>query len=359
MALNWTLEVVLGFVSFIINVIILGIITGHIVQERHRHAPFMISNVFGLALWTISRSLGVLFLSTLFIWIGVYSILLTAISTFLLVDSLTRDTIDAKKLIVFFIVTTIFVIMSLDQSSLYFGEKANGEIGVIYREDFSVLVTVVASMIGGVFLYYMIVINHAAPKSLKQHTQLGLLTGLLQGVLVPLIVLAGLRDMYPGIAMLVISFGLFPWTIAAVRQPKVAYILPFRVMKLMVIDTLGGLPFFSHTWDEQSNLVDDSLFSGMLQGIGMILDESVKRGGIREISLENAIIIMRRSEHYPVACVLVANKSTQTLRHALESFAVAFFEKYAQYFDNVGEISKFADATELIKIHFAFVPEYN
>ncbi|MHA1636886.1 MAG: hypothetical protein ACTSUB_02620 [Candidatus Thorarchaeota archaeon] len=105
-------------------------------------------------------------------------------------------------------------------------------------------------------------------------------------------------------------------------------------------------------------MAQETLFSGMLQGIAMILDESVRKGAVREIVLENGTLVLQRTYKYSVACVLVVSKSSRTLRHALDSFAEHFYEEYSQFFDNTSKISNFRSASKLVEEHFGFVPDY-
>jgi phage-related tail fiber protein len=94
----------------------------------------------------------------------------------------------------------------------------------------------------------------------------------------------------------------------------------------------------------------------MLQGIAMILDESVQKGAVREIVLENGVLVLQRTYKFSVASVLVATKSSQTLRHAIDAFTEHFYDAYSQFFDNSSEIQNFATASKLVDEHFGFVP---
>ena len=91
----------------------------------------------------------------------------------------------------------------------------------------------------------------------------------------------------------------------------------------------------------------------------MIMSESVKRGNVEEIKLTQAILILRRSERLPAACVLVASRPSRALRDALDGFARRFFEEYSEQFAHSSNISLFAGATQFIEEYFPFVPEYD
>lgn len=84
------------------------------------------------------------------------------------------------------------------------------------------------------------------------------------------------------------------------REPKLLFVLPFTALRLTVLETESGLPLFTYTWNRQGDLADETLFSGMLQGVSMIVKESLKRGSLQEIRVEGAIIIAYRIPEYPL-----------------------------------------------------------
>jgi hypothetical protein len=113
-----------------------------------------------------------------------------------------------------------------------------------------------------------------------------------------------------GLSGLVMLAAISSITIAFARQPKLAYVLPFKAYRLTVLDTGGGTPIYNHTWQPSKEQVDETLFSGMLQGVSVILKESLNQGNVREISMDEGIMILQRSLAKNIACVLVASKSS-------------------------------------------------
>lgn len=358
MQLNWGLEATLGSISLVINIIVLIGTIYHFSKERHRHVPFIMLNSLGLTLWVLFRTLGIIFVDATFIKLGIYSFLLTAFSTMLFVDSITRDSVDSKKMVILCILTTAFALVSMNPNAIHFEEFPDDTLRAVYTTEFMAVVVALVLTVGVVFVYIMVTMHINAPSSMKRHTRLGLVSGISLGIIIPSAMILGLRDHFPGIIMISEAIGLIPWVYAIINQPKVASILPFKVFRLTILDTQGGKPLFGHTWVKQDEIADDALYLGMLQGIGMILDESVKKGAVREINLEDAVILMDKNTQYHVACVLLASKSTQTLRYALENFADEFFEEYSGFFDLIGDLDKFSGASELVEEHFAFVSDY-
>ena len=130
------------------------------------------------------------------------------------------------------------------------------------------------------------------PKNLRYGARLGLLSGIILAVLWPIGLGLGLHFTLPGLWLLLLSIGIIPIAVAFITQPKLAYVLSFRVLRLIVFETKGSIPLFSHVWGSQHELTDEVLFSGMLLGITMILDESVQKGAVREIVLENGVLVL-------------------------------------------------------------------
>jgi len=358
LALNWTIEVVLYSTSFTINVIaFIGTLWG-LHEKRHRHAPFIIGIFLGLSFWSLFISLGGLLLDAIFIRIGLYVGFCTLTIVFLMIDSFTRDQIDSRKTTVLSIAGTLLVYFSLQPGEIFIGTNTLGEPSIVLGNGVMGVGAFLIILTGLSFTYYMILMNRLVPESLRLAARLGLLSGIILAVVWPVGLGLGLHFQYPGLWLLILSVGIIPISIAFVQQPKLAYVLPFRVLRLIVFETKGGAPLFSHTWDKQEGSTEEALFSGMLQGIALILDESVRKGAVREIVLENGILVLQRTYKFSVASVLVATKSSQTLRHAIDTFTEHFYEDYSQFFDDTSEVRNFASAGKLVDEHFSFVPEY-
>lgn len=356
MALNWTIESTIYFISFLLNAIAFMATSFVFMRKRHRHAAFITSIYFGLTVWSVSIFLGYLLLDVTGIRLGLYIGLVTIGLVFFMIDSFTRDETDSRKSIVLSIAATLLVIFSLQPEEITLGWNSIGEpslnlgMGVMTTGAFLIILT------GSAFTYYMVRMNNEVPRNLKTGARLGLLSGIILAGVWPLGLGLGLHFMYPGLWLLLLSIGVIPIGIAFVRYPKLAYVLPFKVLRLVVFETDGGVPLFSYSWSGGEEIAQEALFSGMLQGIAMILDESVRKGAVREIVLENGVLVLQRTYKYSVACVLVTTKSSRTLRNALDSFAETFYNEFSDQFDDVSEVRKFSSATSLVDEHFGFVP---
>ena len=132
--------------------------------------------------------------------------------------------------------------------------------------------------------------------------------------------------------------------------------LPFKALRITVLDTDSGLFLYDFKWDKKSEMLDDVIYSGMMQGVRTIIKESMNRGDLNEIRTEGAIIILEYDKKAHLACVLASTKSSQTLHDALGRFKSEFNQKFKHYFSQRYNISLFKDSDSIIKEIFAFLP---
>ena len=217
-------------------------------------------------------------------------------------------------------------------------------------------------LIGGIYVYYAAKIYWAAPNELKNHALLFLLGGIITGFISPGSLIIRLIDIFPGIHLILFSIGLLISANSIGFQPKLAYVLPFKVLRLAIVHTNSGIPLYTHMWERSEiagDIIDPMLFSGMMHAIDQFVQESLNRGNVREIHLDEAILLLKRSEQFPVVCILISTKSSKILRYTLNNFAEQFFKEFSPYFSNPNNLDNFASTSDLILDYFPFVPEYD
>jgi len=356
--LNWTIEVFILLISLGPLTFAVYITFSEYLKDKYRH------NLFMMFVWLIVMIIDILiiisnlilsptlYLYSMFLWI------LSAIFISLLFDSVSRESIDPKKLVIISIFSTAIVFISFDPNAVVYNYFPNGEIGLLMGGNFRIINSILFLFISGMYAFYTVKIHWKAPKNLKLYSSINLVGGIaVVGSVI--IVLIGLNKIIPRIDFLIVAIGGLFMAIALVREPRLAYILPFKLMRLTVIDTRSGISIFTHDWKTGETLVDEGLFSGMLQGISAILNEAVGKGNVRGILLDQALLIIKRNEDYPIACVLIATKSTKSLRQALNSFSDKFITQFSQFFSETSMVSNFEPASSLILECFPFVPEYD
>ncbi|MEX2726504.1 MAG: hypothetical protein Q6353_004585, partial [Candidatus Sigynarchaeum springense] len=276
----------------------------------------------------------------------------SAVTIVLHADAISKDTADPVKLIVVAILATGAAVSAFLMFSVFIAF-------IVSLQVFSL----------AVWIYYAQKIHAKAPSSIKKWSRLnfaGVLvfaggslwgsTGLVPNIpasLLPLI------DAFRWEAILGIGYIMI--ALAYFKAPNLANVLPFVAIRLSIIDIKAGIALFNHDWARRDDLIHEDLFSSMLSGISMILKESVRKGDIREIVLDKARLLLKRSEEHSIAFVLITSHPTKTLRNALEVFAARFIIRFADDLAKHGtdiEIGKFLPARELVRDCFPFAVEY-
>ncbi len=325
-------------------------------KDKARHSLLLFLFFFVIAVWGTFQELILIsnYLQSLFgynlqaiIAISSYTHFLFIGSIFILIlfiDTISRERVEPLKLLFFTNLVTAGIVFFL------------------YNEADMINLTFFLIMFFQAFLwiYFTTKIYNKSPHSMKNAAFILIIGGIfftLVPVIFEILPDFGLEIGIPFITQLSIGLGVLAIAYIFKKQPKLAYILPFRASRLTIIDSLRGICIFNHIWDK-STKVDDDLFGGMMQGISGILKETVNRGNIRQIELEQALLLLYRDKRYPVAFVLLSNEFNKSLRLALKQFAEKFYLNFSDKFDDLSNISQFNSASKLVEEVFPFIPEY-
>jgi hypothetical protein len=140
--------------------------------------------------------------------------------------------------------------------------------------------------------------------------------------------------------------------LAIVKEPKLLYILPFTVNRIVVRDRERNL-LFTYDWSHSS--LDESIFTGFLNAVQIMSEEVIKMGGLLEIKSEERILTLYKSELISVS--LVASKHSKLLRECVLQFTRDFelnFERELK--KQVTDIAQYEGAFELIEKYFSNFP---
>ena len=149
-----------------------------------------------------------------------------------------------------------------------------------------------------------------------------------------------------------LSVGVLIMCIAIFMEPKILYILPFSVYRILVKDR-DGFSLFDHDWSESD--IDEPIFTGFINAAQLMSREVMKIGGLLSIDLTEGILILNESEYITVG--LVASKSSKLLRDALIGFSIDFQIKFERELKKLSRDKKeYITAYELIEKHFANFP---
>ncbi|MFX1375270.1 MAG: hypothetical protein ACFFA0_05615 [Promethearchaeota archaeon] len=146
--------------------------------------------------------------------------------------------------------------------------------------------------------------------------------------------------------------GLLIFSIAILKEPKVLYILPFTVYRIIIKDREGA-PLYDHDWSESN--INENIFTGFLNAVQLMSEELMNIGGLLDINLENGILIVYESKYITVG--LVSSKSSKLLRDAVVDFTQDFEHKFERELKKLEkDMEQYLGAIELIEKHFSNFP---
>ncbi|MFX1569489.1 MAG: hypothetical protein ACFFCV_14095 [Promethearchaeota archaeon] len=135
-------------------------------------------------------------------------------------------------------------------------------------------------------------------------------------------------------------------------EPKLLYILPFTVNRIVVRDRRGNA-LFNYDWSLSS--LSESVFTGFLNAVQLMSEEVINMGGLLDIKLEEGILTLYESELISVG--LVSSKSSKLLRECVVGFSNEFqniFEKELK--QSCINQEKYESAYDLIEKYFSNFP---
>lgn len=312
---------------------------------------FFFYNLFwGLCIFFESELLGL---------ISFYLLVIEGLFVLVVADFLHRESLEPIKLAFYAVLATASYFISLNPNSIIQYTLPNGESSMKVSGLFGTFVLVTVFIPNLIFLFHVYRMNKEAPKELKFYSRLYLVGILLLLFVTNLVAISGLSLLIPGLHMIIGGFAGLIMSITLAKDPKIVFILPFKAYRLMIIETRGGMPLFTFDWVKKNKMSDEILYAGMLQGINLILMESVNKGEVREIYLKNAVLLINRAKTDPIACVLVATRSSSFLKDSLDAFTKQFCVNYKEYFNDFAKVFNFESAKVLVQRIFPFLPYYN
>ena len=129
------------------------------------------------------------------------------------------------------------------------------------------------------------------------------------------------------------------------REPKLLYILPFTIYRILVKDK-EGYPLFDHDWAESN--INEILFTGFINSVQIMSEEVMKVGGLLDINLKEGILILDELNYITVG--VVASKSSGLLKDSLIDFSREFENKFQRELKkSIRNKETYSSAYELIE----------
>jgi hypothetical protein len=203
------------------------------------------------------------------------------------------------------------------------------------------------------YSYHILKTYKIAPIELRKAMKSGLFGIFFMLLSIP-ISLTGLSSAIPGSLKINLAVSFFFYSWMWYKEPQLVFILPFKAYRLIVIRSDSGLTVFTYDWDK--NVVNEDLFSGFMMGISAFVKETLGKGSLKEINVDEAVLLIEKDDNANLIHIIVSSTSSQALRNGLSNFSSSFFERYHKIIDSP-DITPFHTAKELVEKYFSFVPD--
>ncbi|MFX1337933.1 MAG: hypothetical protein ACFFDK_04935, partial [Promethearchaeota archaeon] len=120
-----------------------------------------------------------------------------------------------------------------------------------------------------------------------------------------------------------LNIGIIIFIYAIIREPKLLYILPFTLYRILVKDKYGH-PLFDHDWSDSD--ISEEMFTGFINAVQVMSEEVMNIGDLVDINLEEGMLIIHESKAITVG--LVTSKSSKLLRDTLVNFSEDFEQQF-------------------------------
>jgi len=197
-----------------------------------------------------------------------------------------------------------------------------------------------------------------APSDLKRLTSYLLFGSTIFSIVTGVLYAIGsLIKAFNAIGFFVNGIGAFITILVILKDPRIIYILPFKAYRILVVDTIASVALFKYDWAKAGE-VEENIFTMMIQAIGSVLDDILKKGDVQEIQMDRAVILINHNNENSIASVLIASKSSKSLRYGLKRFNEEFVTQFQKTLEDSRKVSDFVEGSKIVEQVFGFVPSY-
>ncbi len=352
MTLNLTPEVITDFILTTI-----GIVFTIITYIKPKTKKLTSLNYIRLAIFTFSVFIFFDGLSILYVskFLGVITGFILIPLTLSLVIGVRYSTSES------FYSHGFIVVVGLSGLFLYLGFQPNaiiiliqeGNIWLVWTGLFSIIAMILTAITLVYMFYWGIKTLKNAPFLIKKEAYLFFLGIFFATVIAMIFYILYLFDpFYILLSNIALLIGLVIITLSVMIEPKLLYILPFTVYRIVVKDR-EGYPLFDHDWSKSE--ISENLFTGFINAIQLMSEEIMNIGGLLDIQVKDGILILHESENITVG--LITSKSSKLLSSSVTNFTRDFENKFEKILkEGNKDMVEYESAHELIEKHFSNFP---
>lgn len=352
MILNWAPEAI---VDIIVSVIILiaVILTYFEPKTKKIKSLFYIRlGIFSLGLFFGFDALAILFLSTILARLIAFTVIFAAVFLTIGLNYVLKESYHSIILTIVISYGVLISFLAWVPDSIIIEYEA-GYLNVNWHGIFLIIADLYLVLPLLVIFYWGIKTWLNSPFLIKKEANI-LLIGVFFGCPITLLTyfFYYINPIFILISDVIGAIGVLIFCIAVIREPKLLYILPFTLYRIVVKDR-KGYPLFDHDWSESN--ISEEMFTGFINAVQLMSEEVMNIGGLLDINLQKGILILHDSELITVG--LVSSKFSQLLKDSIINFTSDFEQMFKkQLIESCNEPEKYETAYLLIDKHFSNFP---
>jgi hypothetical protein len=352
---TWTPGIIISFGGVFIIAIAVGFALKAYIKDRYKHMIYFTFMWGFWMIWTLFQAISDLFISTTLHLICFYALIGTGYATVFFVDALSRNSHDPWKLILVTFTSAAVILFSLDSDAVVINSDGLVSYPTMHGR-FRIANLIQMGFIVAMLIYVNLRIYFNTPKNLMKYSRINLIGLFLYGVVPFIVQFTDLEHVLPGIANTSIALGVFISTFVLIRKPQIAFILPFKAYRILIVDSDIGLPIFSTEFVPIAEKFQVGVFSGFIKAIGTLFDFTIDKGQVREIYLDQAVLILHSSNSKPLVSILIADKSSPSLLKAFQAFSENLFRELLGDYQYSPDLNDFSSIERYVSKYFSFIP---
>jgi hypothetical protein len=349
---NFTPEVFIDFVVMVIVFIAASLTYIEPKVKKIRSLFFIRLGMISFGIFFLLDGLSIVFLSTVMGKISALTLIPISIFFIVGINYIIKESYNSILLIIVGSFGTILTIFSLLPDSVII-EYELGYFTVNWAGYFLIMGDLLTMIPLMVVFYWGLKTYFNSPVLIKREAKIFFIGIILTSPLnFTLYMLSFWNPITVLIADLIGALGALIFSIAILREPKLLYILPFNLYRILVKDRRGS-PLFDYDWS-QSN-INETIFTGFINAVQVMSKEIMDLGGLLDINLEKGLLIVHESGFITVG--LISSKSSKLLKESLLKFSADFEKMFeSELKQEIRDPKKYEGAYELIEKYFSNFP---
>ncbi len=352
MTLNLTAEVITDFTLTIIGIVFMIITYIKPKTKKLTSLNYIRLAIFSFSVFIFFDGLSILYVSKFLGIITGFILIPLTLSLVVGVTYITKESFYSYGFIVVVGLSVLFLYLGFQPNAIII-QIQEGNIWLLWTGLFSSIAMILSAITTVYIFYWGIKTLKNAPFLIKKEAYLFFL-GIFFGSVVAMIfyILYLIEPFYILGSNISLLIGILIITLSVMIEPKLLYILPFIVYRIVVKDR-EGYPLFDHDWSKSE--ISENIFTGFINAIQLMSEEIMNIGGLLDIQLKDGILILHESENITVG--LITSKSSKLLSSSVTNFTRDFENKFEKILkEGNKDMKEYESAQELIERHFSNFP---